>query len=73
MAARRIIFENFPEQMNADQVKEFRNRINERINESEDSPWTTKQSASEQCDRLMESLEGTPEELTSLKHSIANL
>ena len=71
--ARRIIFENFPEQMNADQIKEFSNRINDRINESDDSPWTTKQSASEQCDRLIESHEDTPEELMSLKHYIANL
>ena len=71
--ARRIIFENFPEQMNADQIKEFRNRINNRINESEDPPWTTKQNASEQCDKLIESHKGTPDELMNLKHYIANL
>ena len=71
--ARRIIFENFPEQMNANQIKEFRNRINDRINESEDPPWTTKQNASEQCDKLIESHEGTPDELMNLKHYIANL
>jgi len=71
--ARRIIFENFPEQMNANQIKEFRNRINDRINESEYPPWTTKQNASEQCDKLIESHEGTPDELMNLKHYIANL
>ena len=54
--ARRIIFENFPRQLNVSEMDEFRLKITERISDDGDVPWTTKQKAVEQCDRMLESI-----------------
>lgn len=50
--AHRIIYENFPEQMNEGKAEEFQRRIHDRINESDDVPWTTLDQAISECDNL---------------------
>ena len=71
--AKRIIFENFPDQMATDEITEFQLKISERIAEEEDVPWTTKPKAIDQCDRLLESREDVKLELTSIKDYLENL
>ena len=71
--AKRVIFENFPDQMTNDEITEFQFKISERIAEEEDVPWTTKQKAVDQCDRLLGSREDVKLELTSIKDYLENL
>ena len=71
--ARRIIFENHPEHMTQDEIEEFRLRIYERINECDDVPWTTKQNAIEQCDKLAKEREDKRTQLAQLKEYVENI
>jgi len=71
--AKRIIFENFPDQMTSDEIEEFQLKISERISEEEDVPWTTKQKALDQCERVLESREDVKSELNSIKNYLENL
>jgi exodeoxyribonuclease-1 len=71
--AKRIIFENFPEQLTASEVDEFKQKITERISDEDDVPWTTKQKAIEQCDRMLESRVDVQSELVQIRHYIKNL
>ena len=71
--ARRIIFENYPEQLDASEVDEFRQKITERISDEDDVPWTTKQKAVEQCDRMLESRDDIQSELINLRDYLLNL
>ena len=71
--AKRIIFENFPEQLTASEVDEFKQKITERISDEDDVPWTTKQKAIEQCDRMLESRVDVQSELVQIRNYIKNL
>ena len=71
--ARRIIFENFPEQMDASELDEFRQKIIERISDEDDVPWTTKQKAVEQCNRMLESRDDIQSELKNLRNYLESL
>ena len=71
--ARRIIFENYPEQLDASEVDEFRQKITERISDEDDVPWTTKQKAVEQCDRMLESRDDIQSELKNLRNYLESL
>ena len=59
--------------MTNDEITEFQLKISERIAEEEDVPWTTKQKAIDQCDRLLESREDVKLELNSIKNYLENL
>jgi len=72
--AKRIIYENFPDQMTSDEIAEFQLKISERITAEDDEvPWTTKQKALDQCERLLESREDVKSELNSIKNYLENL
>ena len=71
--ARRIIFENFPEQLNMSELNEFKQKITERISDEDDVPWTTKQKAVEQCDRMLESRHDIQSELINLRNYLKSL
>ena len=72
--AKRIIYENFPDQMTSDEIIEFQLKISERITvEDDEVPWTTKQKALDQCKRLLESREDVKSELNSIKNYLENL
>ena len=64
--AKRIIFENFSDQLTLSEKEAFNQKINERISNDDDVPWTTKQDAVEQCHRMLESREDIQTELTVL-------
>ena len=71
--AKRIIFENYPEQLNESEKDDFRQKITERISDEDDVPWTTKQKAVEQCDRMLESREDIHSELINLRNYLESL
>ena len=71
--AKRIIVENFPEQLTTSEVDEFKQKITERISDDDDVPWTTKQKAIEQCDRMLESRVDVQSELVQIRNYIKNL
>ena len=72
--AKRIMYENFPDQMTSDEIVEFQLKISERITvEDDEVPWTTKQKALDQCERLLESREDIKLELNSIKDYLENL
>ena len=50
--ARRIIYENFQQTMNENEIEEFKERINDRLNAGDDVPWTTLDQAILDCDEL---------------------
>ena len=52
--ARRIIYENFQQTMNENEIEEFKERINDRLNAGDDVPWTTLDQAILDCDELFE-------------------
>lgn len=71
--AKRIIYENFLDQMTADEIVEFQLKISERITlEDDEVPWTTKQKAVDQCERLLETREDVKLELNSIKSYLEN-
>ena len=51
--ARRIIYENFPEQMSRDEIEEFQKKIHDRVNECGNVPWTTLYRAISECNNLV--------------------
>ena len=59
--------------MTNDEIAEFQLKISERIAEEDDVPWTTKQKALDQCERLLESREDVKLELNSIKNYLENL
>jgi len=71
--AKRIIFENYPEQLKESEKDDFRQKITERISDEDDVPWTTKQKAVEQCDRMLESREDIHSELINLRNYLESL
>ena len=71
--ARRIIYENFPEQMNEGEVEEFQKRIHERINESDDVPWTTLDQAISECDNLFATAGGKNAIVSRIKKYLQQL
>ena len=72
--AKRIMYENFPDQMTSDEIVEFQLKISERITvEDDEVPWTTKQKALDQCERLLESRGDIKLELNSIKDYLENL
>ena len=71
--AKRIIFENFPDQLTSQEKEEFKQKINKRISEETDVPWTTKQKAIEQCDRLIETRDDVKTELVKIRTYLENL
>ena len=71
--ARRIIFENHPEQMTQAEIEEFRLSIYKRVNACDDVPWTTKQNAIEQCDKLAKASEDKRAQSVRLREYVENL
>ena len=59
--------------MTNDEITEFQLKINDRMAEKDDVPWTTKQKAIDQCDRLLESREDVKLELNAIKDYLENL
>jgi len=71
--ARRIIYENFPEQMSDDEVEEFQKKIRDRVNECDNVPWTTLDRAISECDNLFSTAGGKNAIVSRIKKYLQQL
>lgn len=65
--ARRIVFDNFRNQVSAEKLQEYEVRIKERTRTNDDVPWTTTPKALEACDKLLENQPEKTQELQNIR------
>ena len=71
--ARRLIFENFSNQMPSEQITEYETKISDRIHTGDEVTWMTVSKAVTECDKLEETMPDRAPEIDLIRRYVLSL